>query len=138
MNPKPITKRVGTHLIITGQKCRFCSKLIPDSIAHLYGTPANGYVCPDCLVKHRADLAQLGQELRERSTINIDIPGDPHPCVICGNKELSAYRLVRIDGRLGFICVDPNPKLTSKCEALYVKSNREKIGPQLQYRLKLR
>jgi hypothetical protein len=123
-------------LLLADNLCRYFRNPILNSIARFLGSEEVGYTCPSCIVKEQEDLAELGRELTEAATVNVDIPGDPSPCVMCGNAMSDPYRLVNIDGRQGFICA--SEVMLTACELKWARLNREKIGNRLQYAMKLK
>jgi hypothetical protein len=117
-------------LIIADACCRFCSRVIERSIAHLFGSEANGYICFDCLYKEQRDLSELSSELTALSTVDVDAPGSPYPCPMCNRAGWEYGRLVDIDGRKSLIC--------EGCFPRWAALNREKLGPVIQYGWKLK
>lgn len=126
--------------IITGPRCRFCPRIVPDSIAHLFGDPLNGYMCPDCVITEQAKQQAYSRSLAEDAEIEIKVPmkGSPHGCAICGSVDSRHYLLVYIDNAKGQICVVPGKPMLSLCERKYAEKNREKYGPAHQFILKLK
>lgn len=119
--------------ILIGVHCRFCPRIIPNSIARHYGSEANGYICPDCLVKEQNDLALFGQQLSAEAdldTIHVTLPGSPWGCQMCGTTTPKTYREVKIDNAIGYICL--------ACEPKWAALNREKVGPMEQFARKLK
>lgn len=122
--------RIFTHLVITGEHCRFCSRLIPQSIAHLYGNEAAGYICPECVIKQEDDRDVFGRQLTEECTREILSPGSPWGCAMCATVEPDTYREVVVDNAVAHICL--------VCEPKWIRLNREKLGPVAQFKLKLK
>lgn len=133
-------QRVGAHLVITGEPCLYCGKLVPHSIASQMGSDENGYTCPDCEIKQMQDVARLSQALVEESNVETKVvisPGSPGACVLCGSTTSEYQRLVPIDGAQGFICAGIIP-MSSPCEAKWATLNRDKLGRRAQHVLKLK
>lgn len=127
-------------LIVTGTKCRFCPRLIPDSIKGEFGNEAAGYICPDCAINETLHIEKFCAELSALQDRQVEIEdlGSPADCAMCGSPGAQQMRMVNIDGRMGFVCLTrPDPQAPT-CEEKWIALNREKLGPKYQYARKLR
>jgi|SRR5271168_2022205 len=112
--------------VILGVPCKFCPRSIPLSVAPLFGNEATGYICEACVAKEQKDEKLLGMELSQTATIEV---AEPWNCPLCYHRVYSG-RKVKIDGRIGIIC--------DECYPGWLQSNRDKLGPEYQHRMKLK
>lgn len=124
-------------LLILGPRCQNCDRPVPQSIAALLGDEFNGYLCANCQAWKLEQKNKLLAEMAEaRQNPGIRSSELPVPCAICG-KRSRKMAMVNIDGRIGLVCAN-TPQLPSECERKWREKNREKLGPGVAYRLKLK
>jgi hypothetical protein len=125
-------------IIVNGHLCRMCGKAISTS-APLHGKPEVGYTCEECIVKESDNLQWLSRKLTEEADVENTIirPGSAFACVFCGSVDSEYYMEAAMDGRIGYVCAGLIP-MSVECERKWFQLNREKVGVQLQYELKLK
>jgi hypothetical protein len=109
--------------------CRYCRAPVMASIARFLGSDATGYTCPDCVFTEQEQFRQAQAELTATATERVESDEIAPECAMCHTHSGLERLMVRIDGRMGFICLG--------CEDPWLRLNRQQLGPRFRQALKL-